>query len=408
MKDTFSTLFYLKGKTKQDEIAPIYVRVTVRGQRAEISLKRSVLKEKWNSVKGRLNGSSDNVKTLNHYLNTVEYKIQQAHYHLIQNDLPITSLAIKNKYLGISEERKGLLEVFHYHNSQLEELIGVEYSKSTVTKYKTTCMHLTSFITSYFRTHEILLVDLKKRFISDFAHYLMTEKKIGVNTSNKYLMHLKKVLKFSALHEWIVVSPFEHYKLKNKPVIKGFLSSDELDAIVNTDIPNLNVDLVRDVFVFCCLTGLSYIDIKNLSTDNVVIGVDRNTWVHIHRQKTLTSSRIPLSEHAKMLIKKYQNQLNTKGGRLVFPVHSNQKMNVYLKLVADFCGIEKNLTMHVARHTFATRALTSDVPMVTVSNVLGHKSIKTTQGYAKLVDSKISSDMTSFIEGAPSLADKCG
>jgi len=408
MRDTFSTLFYLKSKTKKDENAPLYVRITVRGQRAEISLKRSVSKLRWNSSKGRLNGSKEDVKSLNRYLNAVEYKLEQAHYHLIQNGIPISAMAIKDMYLGVSIVKKGLLEVFKYHNIQLEQLIGVEYRKPTIIKYRTSYKHLKAFVNEYFKTDEILLVDLKKHFISDFGHYLMTKKGVGVNTANKYLMHLKKVLKFCVAHEWISVSPFEYYKLKNKPVNKDFLSSDELDILVSTDISNSSLGMVRDVFVFCCLTGLSFIDVKNLTNDNIVVGVDRNTWVFINRQKTSTPSRIPLSDHAKMLIKKYKDHPKSKLEGVVFPVYSNQKMNANLKLVAGYCGIDKNLTMHVARHTFATRALTYNVPIVTVSNVLGHKSIKTTQTYAKLVDSKISSDMTSFISTAPRLIDKCG
>ncbi len=406
MKDTFTTLFYLKTKTGKDETAPIYLRITVRGQRAEISLKKTVERKKWNTAKGRINGTGDNVKKTNHFLSSVDHKIQEAYYNLIQNDIPVTARAIKNKYLGVSEQNRGLLEFFHYHNAKLDDLIGIEFKKSTVTKYKTTYKHLKSFIVKHFRTEDIYLVDLQQSFISDFAHYLKIDLKIGVNTSNKYLMHLKKIVKDAVYEGLISASPFEFFKLKNKPVTKEFLKSQELDALIYTDINDLGVDLVRDVFVFCCHTGLAYVDIKQLTHDNLTIGIDGNTWLKIYREKTQTPSLVPLTEHAKQMIHKYKNHPKAVSRNLVFPVHSNQKMNVNLKKVAKLCGIEKNLTMHVARHTFATDAMTKDVPLITVSHVMGHSSTKTTQIYAKLVDTKIASDMRNYLSNASGLSKK--
>ncbi|MCS5622626.1 MAG: site-specific integrase [Candidatus Marinimicrobia bacterium] len=406
MKDTFATLFYLKTKISKDESAPIYVRITVRGQRAEISLKIIVERKRWNINKGRLNGTGDQVRMTNHFLSRVHQKIQEAYYYLIQNDLTVTARAIKNKYLGVSEVRKGLLELIHYHNSKLDELIGIEYKKSTVIKYNTTYKHLKSFIVKHFRTEDVCLVDLQKSFISDFAYYLKTDLKIGVNTSNKYLMHLKKIVKDAVYQDLIPSSPFEFFKLKNKPVIKEFLKSHEVDALIYTDIKDQGVDLVRDVFVFCCHTGLAYVDIKQLTHDNLTIGIDGNTWLQIYREKTHTPSLVPLSEHAKQMVHKYKNHPKAVSRNLVFPVHSNQKMNVNLKKVAKLCGIEKNLSMHVARHTFATETMTKDVPLITVSHMMGHSSTKTTQIYAKLVNTKIASDMINYLEKASSLRKK--
>jgi site-specific recombinase XerD len=401
MKDTFSTLVYLKSKSRQDELVPIYVRITVRGQRAEISLKREVLREKWNTLKGRLSGTSDKVKSFNHYLNTVEYKIEQAYYHLIQNDTPISARAIKNKYLGIADERKGLLEVFDYHNSKMEQLIGIEFAKSTVTKYKTSLKHLTKFIKLKYHTDDVLLCDMSRKLISDFQFYLTADKGIGVNTSNKYLLHLKSIVDYAVDYEWLNSNPFSNFKLRDKKVIKEFLSSLELGQLINTKYSNEFVQVVADIFIFCCLTGLSFIDVKGLTNDNILISVDGNTWVHINRQKTGETSRVPLTRYALDLSRKYKEHASALINDYVFPVLSNQKMNQRLKEVATEAGISKNLTMHVARHTFATSTLTMGVPLESVGKMLGHKSLKTTQIYAKIQDSKIISDMALFLQDSP-------
>ena len=401
MKDTFSTLFYLKGKSSNDERVPIYARITVRGQRVEISVKREVLREKWSTLKGRLNGSTDKVKTLNHYLNTIEYKIQQAHYHLLQDNAPITARAIKNKYLGITDERKGLVEVFDYHNAKMQQLEGIDYAKSTITKYKTSLKHLKKFIKCKYHTGDILLCDMNRRFISDFQLYLMVEESIGVNTSNKYLLHLKKVVSYAVDYDWLNSNPFSSFKLKDKKVTKEFLDAQEQRMLVTTIYSNEYIQVVADVFVFCCLTGLSFIDVKNLTHDDITICLDGNTWVHINRKKTGESSRVPLTCYALDLSKKYKEHASALINDYVFPVLSNQKMNKRLKEVGSEAGISKNLTMHVARHTFATSTLTLGVPLESVGKMLGHKSLKTTQIYAKIQDSKIISDMAKFIELAP-------
>ena len=304
MKDTFATLFYLKTKTSKDKTAPIYVRITVRGKRSEISLKKIVDRKKWNNDKGRLNGTGDQVRMINHFLSTVHQKIQEAYYHLIQNDISVTAKAIKNKYLGVSDIRRGLLEVFHYHNSRIDKLVGVEYKKSTITKYKTTYKHLKSFLSKHYRVDDLCLLDIQKSFISEFAFYLKSDLKIGVNTANKYLMHLKRIVMDAVYQDLIPKSPFEFFKLKNQPVIKEFLSVEELDDLINTEIKHSGIDMVRDVFVFCCHTGVAYIDVKQLNHDNLTKGIDGNLWLSIYREKTQALSLVPLSDHAKYLISK--------------------------------------------------------------------------------------------------------
>jgi len=202
-------------------------------------------------------------------------------------------------------------------------------------------------------------------------------------------------------NEWIDKNPFRKFKMKNKEVVKGFLTENEIEILLNKDFTIKRLEQVRDIFAFCCLTGLAFVDVEKLTPDDIHIGIDGNLWIHIRRQKTNTASHIPLMAHALILIDKYKDHPLVVTKNSVLPVLSNQKMNAYLKEIADLCGITINLTMHTARHTFATYALTKGVPIETVAKVLGHKDLKTTQIYAKVIDSKVADDMKILMDIAP-------
>jgi site-specific recombinase XerD len=238
-------------------------------------------------------------------------------------------------------------------------------------------------------------------FITDFEHYLLSVKNISRNTANKYLSHLIKMINIALDNEWIDKNPFRNFRMKNKEVVKEFLTETELGILFQKEITLKRLEQVRDIFAFCCLTGLAFVDVEKLTPDDLHIGIDGKLWIHIRRQKTNTASHIPLLPHALTIIEKYKNHplVITKGS--VLPVLTNQKMNAYLKEIADVCGITKNLTMHTARHTFATYMLTKGVPIETVAKLLGHKDLKTTQIYAKIIDSKVADDMKILMNIAP-------
>lgn len=215
------------------------------------------------------------------------------------------------------------------------------------------------------------------------------------NSAVKYIKNFGKILRICLANGWITFNPMRNCKAKLKRVDRVFLSTDELDKISKKKFSIERISQVRDVFVFSCFTGLAYVDVKKLKREEIVRGVDGELWIFCYRQKTHTSSRIPLLKPAIDILDKYKDDPKCVADVTVLPVLSNQKMNAYLKEIADLCGIKKELTYHIARHTFATTvSLLNDVPIETVSKMLGHSSIKMTQHYAKILDIKISKDMS--------------
>ena len=402
MKNTFSILFYIrKSKQKADGTTPIYVRVTVNGKRSDFSSKRSIDASKWNKSKARAKGTNENTRTLNTYLDTLKQKLYDSHQHLLNKGKVVSAKALTNHYLDKSEEKQTLLEVFKLHNDNITSLIGRGYAKSTVTKYKTTYKHLKAFIKHKYKTDDLHLIQLSLSTITAFEYYLKTVQSVGVNCSNKYLTHFNKVVNLAVDNEWLDKNPCLNHKMKNKEVVKEFLTENEIDLLLQKELPIKRLDQVRDIFAFCCLTGLAFVDVAKLRPNDLHTGIDGKPWIHIRRQKTNSASHIPLFPHAISLIEKYENHPEAVNKGTVLPVLSNQKMNAYLKEIALLCNISKNLTMHTARHTFATYTLTKGVPIETVSKLLGHKSLETTQIYAKIIDKKVADDLRSLMDSAP-------
>jgi site-specific recombinase XerD len=409
MSKTFSLLFYIKqSKMGSDSRVPIYLRITVDGKRSELSTKRSVFPDKWNSSKGCVKGTNEEVKTINAYIDTVRSKVYKHHQQLLIRDKTITARALKNAYLGITSRQHTLLEVFRHHNSRMEKLIGKQYAKSTYTKYKTSLMHTENFIQWKYKVSDVALADVSYRFITEMDYYLRSEKNIENNTVVKYLTHLRRVVRVAVSSEWMDRDPFLNFKMTTKEVDREFLSEEEIELLMSNEFSNQRLEQVRDVFAFCCFTGLAFIDVKKLTSTNVAKGIDGESWIYTKRHKTETRSNIPLLAPALAIVEKYQDHPECEVNGKLLPVLSNQKMNSYLKQIADFCGIKKNLTMHVARHTFATFALTNGVPLETVGKMLGHRSLKTTQHYAKIIDKKVAEDMAVLRERFPVRLSKVG
>ena len=405
MKNTFSILFYLRtSKKKKNGTTPIYVRVTVNGKRSDFSAKRSIDVLKWNKSKARAKGTNEVTRILNIYLDTIQSQIYEHHQQLIRRGKFVSAVAIKNSYLGLSEEKKTLLDLFQYHIDSITTLIGKGYVKSTVTKYKTTLKHLKAFIKYKYKSDDLHLIQVSLGTITAFEHYLKTVQGVGINCTNKYLTHFNKVVNLAVANDWLDKNPCLSHKMKNEVVIKEFLNEFEIQLMIDKEITKKRIVQVRDIFVFCCLTGLAFIDVKNLTPVDVKRGVNGKKWLLTNRQKTGTQTHIPLFPHALTLIDRYKNHPESVNNGTVFPVLSNQKMNEYLKEVATVCGLDKHLTMHLARHTFATYTLTKGVPIETVAKLMGHNSLKTTQIYAKVIDSKIATDIDAIIDDTPTLS----
>lgn len=395
MNRTFTLLFYLK-RTKIDENgkAPIYCRITVDGERAEISIKRSIEPARWNPESNRVKGISEEVKSINSYIDIVQGKLYDTHRDLLHANKNITADAIKNSYQGVDEKRKTLITVFKHHNAQVKALIGKEFSAGTLDRYETVVRLLLKFLKWNFRTDDILLSEINHKFITDFEFYLKSERHNSHNTAVKYIKNFKKIIRIAIANAWLDKDPFINYKQTVKEVERGFLTEDELQSIMNKKLHTPRLDQVRDIFLFCCFTGLAYADVKKLSSENISKGIDGEQWIQINRTKTDTRSAVPILPIPSQLLEKYlHHPENVSCGR-VLPVLSNQKMNAYLKEIADLCEIKKNLTTHLARHTFATTVtLANHMPIESVSKMLGHKNIKTTQHYAKILDRTVADDM---------------
>tara|TARA_R110001583_G_scaffold195292_1_gene371528 strand:+ start:254 stop:1537 length:1284 start_codon:yes stop_codon:yes gene_type:complete len=398
MQTTFSILFYPRGNDiDKNGYAPIYARITVNGKRSEFSIRRKVQLTRWNSDAGKIRGTTPDVRELNKYLLSIELKINKIQEQLSENNILITAEKIKNIYLGKNSNQKMLLAIFQEHNDQVNELIGKDFSAGTAERYKTAMKHVTDYILKEYQVKDIPVREVDLKFITGFEYYLKTTRNCAHNSAIKYITNFKKIIRIAYANDWISKDPFIHWKAKLKIVDREFLTSDEIQRIVEKDFSTDRLNQVKDIFIFSCFTGLAYADVKKLTKNDIVIGIDSQNWIKTKRTKTDTRSNIPILSIPQAIIDKYEAHQESLDTELLLPVLSNQKMNAYLKEIADLCKINKNLTFHLARHTFATTVtLTNGVPIESVSKMLGHKSLRTTQHYAKIIDKKVSEDMNAL------------
>jgi len=393
-RETLAILFYLKNeKRKSNSEVPIYMRITVNQKRSEMAIQRYVDPAKWNRSGGYVKGTKQDIRELNEYLDLQRSRVYKAQRELIEDNKQVTAVALRNRVQGKTEEQKTLLEVFEYHNRLMAEKVPSEYSPSTVKRYKTTLGHVKAYIKYKYKTEDLLLTQLNHKFITEFDHYFRTVRGCNHNSSIKYIKNFRKVVNMAVKNDWLRKDPFDMFSVKLKPVQRDFLTEDELKQLEKVEISVHRLDQVRDIFVFACYTGYAYVDVANLTNENLRKGIDGDLWVYSNREKTSTKSNVPLLPKAIEIIEKYKDHpaANVKGTLL--PVLSNQKMNAYLKEIAITAKINKHLTFHLARHTFATLMLTKGVSIETVAEMMGHLNIRTTQIYAKVVERKVSEEM---------------
>lgn len=395
MNNSFSTLFYPKGNdVDKNGLAPLYMRITVDGKRSELSVKRKINPEKWNSQAGKMKGTTQEIRELNRFMDHTRAKVNMIYDRLMEEGLEVTPLLIKNAFLGKSKISKMTLDIFKNHNDKIAALVGKDFAPGTIERYCTAKKHVEAYIKKEYKVADIPIKKVDHAFIDGFEYYLKTERDCAHNTAVKYITNFKKIVRIAFANDWIQKDPFLHWKGRLKIVDREFLTESEIQQMLEKEISNARLDQVKDIFLFSCFTGLAYADVKKLSNDNVVLGIDGEKWIKIKRSKTDTRSNIPILPSAQAIIDKYAEHPAVLNGDRILPVLSNQKMNAYLKEIADLCGINKNLTYHLARHTFATTVtLTNGVSIESVSKMLGHKSLKTTQHYAKILDRKVSDDM---------------
>lgn len=395
MNKTFNLLFFIKkSKIKANGTAPIYLRITIDGKPKEIASKRYIQPEKWDNKLQKVSGSSDEVKSLNLYLKTLEQQVYDAHHSIMKDKTTATASSLKSKLQGTEQRARMLVPIFQEHNDKVETLVGQEFAPGTLERYKTSLKHTIEFLQWKYSVSDIDIKDINHAFITEYEFFLRSVRKCANNTAVKYIKNFKKIVKLCISNGWLDKDPFVNYKAKIREVEREFLSQEEIQTIYAKEFATERLNQVKDIFVFACFTGLAYIDVKQLTLSNISMGIDGGKWIFTHRQKTETASRIPLLPIPEELIQKYAAHPQCLNENKLLPVLSNQKMNSYLKEIADVCGIQKDLTFHIARHTFATTVtLTNGVPIESVSKMLGHTNIKTTQHYAKILDKKVSEDM---------------
>lgn len=400
MKTKITILFYAKSsRSLKNGLTPIYLRITVDGVRIDINTSKYIDKTKWSAEAGKLKSNSEEARTINSYLDILKSKVFETERDMMNRNITITSETFKNKYLGIEEKKLTLIPIFKDHNERMKTLIDKEFSINTYKKYETTLSHTIEFLKYKYSVKDIPVKQVNLSFINEFDYYLRSIKNCNNNSTIKYIRNFGKIIKQCYANEWIDKDPFINFKGKVKEVERQYLSQEEVDSIINKKFVAERLNQVKDAFIFCCYTGLSYIDIYQLKRTDIEIGIDGNKWLFTHRQKTDTATRIPLLKIPQELIEKYVNHPQCCNENKVLPVLSNQKTNSYLKEIADLCGINKELTFHIARHTFATTiTLTNGVSIESVSKMLGHRSIRTTQHYAKILDKKVSYDMEQLKE----------
>ncbi len=389
-------LFYVrKDKARNDETVPIFLRISVDGKRAEISTRRHIHPDNWIETGQKAKGYSEDARTINEALDNWKKRVLKARDTLIDKDEEVSAETIKAMLDGKYKNQHTLMEAFDKYLEYIRSLVGKEYAPATIKRYETTKGHLGKFLKYKFDLSDIRLSKLDHNFARDLELYFRNKRNCNHNTTAKYIKNLKAVVNDALRSGWLDRDPFINYKIKLEEVERERITQEELDAIENLDLKVKRLDLVRDLFVFSCYTGLAYVDLAKLTECDLEIGIDGNTWIVINRQKTKTQAKIPILPPAEKIINKYKDYSNdVKKGRLL-PVLSNQKLNSYLKEISDKAEINKNITFHLARHTFATTVtLANDVPIETVMKMLAHKDIRTTQIYAKVVDRKVSNDMT--------------
>lgn len=394
MGQTISVKYFARrNRPTQDGLIPVYIRIRVGQQRLSIPTKIHVPGRHWNGE--RVIGINDEARKLNQCLNGFTLRAFDLQRELMEEGKSITIENMRCKWHGVSLERpRMLMKIFAHHNQQMKELINHEFSSLTFERYETSYRHTLGFLRWKFQIDDINIKELKFQFIADYEFWLKSIRKCSHNTTVKYLSNFKKIIHICRNNGWIVSDPFVGFKMAKREIEKSFLTQHELDLIIQREFETERISQVRDIFVFCCFTGLSYVDVERLTHDELTTGIDGEQWISTKRKKTDVPARIPLLPIASAIVDKYKDYVLRTRPNKVLPVGSNQKMNTYLKEIAIICGIKKRITFHIARHTFATTVtLSNGVPIETVGKMLGHRNLKTTQHYAKILDKKVSEDM---------------
>ena len=389
-RTTFSLLFYIRrDKLNKRGEAPVFMRLTINGERADASIKRFIEPHAWNSDKGKANEKCRGGKDLNLYLNAISANILQIQRDLELDKKEVSAQIILNRYLGKEQsDRHTLMEVFRAHNEKCRALIGINFAPDTVLRYETCLRLIEEFMRNTYKKEDCYLEEVTKQFVEEFEFYLKTIRKCCHNTTTKYLANFKKIIRIALSNGWMKRDPFAQIRFHLDAVEREFLEKQELKTLLNKNISVPRLAQIRDIFCFCCLTGLAFSDVKQLKSEHLVTDINGMIWIRKTRQRTKNMCNIPLLDEAQKILDRYKDHPYCQTQGVLLPVCSNQKMNMYLKELADICGIRKNLSTHCFRHTYGTMLITAGVDLYTASKMMGHADVRPTQIYAKIIDKK--------------------
>ncbi|AVR45970.1 integrase [Christiangramia fulva] len=387
---TFAISFFIRKKKNQPELGILYARITINGKKQEISLKRTLPVDRWNQTSCRMIGNSSESFQINKKINETRSQLFKIHDALLKEDKVLTVDLIKSRYLGTDQQHKTLCQLLDYQRIKMNKVLKY----GTLKNYTTTETYLLDYLKVQYRTSDTYLKHIDYEFTLGFESYLNNLEGLHNNGLMKHMERFKKLMRLAEHLDWIEKNPTRRFKLRFDSVDMVYLSKTELEKIKEHELENPTLRLNRDIFIFACYTGLAYADVKSLHKNNLQIGIDGRKWIYTRRSKTNTPVRIPLLKPAEEIINRYQDHPKAETRNSLLPIYSNQKTNQYLKEVAKKVKIRKKLSFHTARHTFATTVtLANGVPIETVSKLLGHTKLSTTQIYARVIDSKISRDI---------------
>ena len=393
---TMNILFFvLKTKLLKNGEAPILMRITINGQYEEVRIQRSISLKNWNPAKGCSKGKDRASIELNNYIGALTTRAYEKHKELTFESALITPKTILKRVFGKDETIRTLMGTIREEISSMEKVVDIDYSPVTINRYKNVLRKLETFVPRFYEKEDITFHELSPDFIKSFDIFLKTEAGLCRNTIVRYMKCLKKITNMAIAKEWMRKDPFYGYKMEQDETDPVFLTNNELQSIMNREFDIPRLELVKDIFLFACFTGLAFIDVQQLSPEHIVEDASGNLWIRKTRQKTKNMCNIPLLDIPLEILRKYADHPICQKKRVLLPVPCNQKMNSYLKEIADLCLIKKNLTTHAARHSYATSVcLANGVSIENVAKMLGHSNIKMTQHYARVLDSSILRDMS--------------
>ena len=406
MKSIFRVVFYLRSNyVNKEGKTSVMLRIYLNNERLSLgSTGISVKSSQWDKEKERIKGRTTEALNTNLQLDNIASGLQSIFRRIEMSDV-VSLERIKSEFLGKKEEIDTLMQLFEKHNDDVAKQVGVSVGKATLQKYNVCKRHFSEFLEKQYKRIDLKLTELTYVVIREFDLYLRTEVGQNPNTATKTMKTFKTITLLGQKMGVLLHDPFMNHRFHIEPVNRGFLTDEEILCIAHKQINIPRLELIRDIFIFSCFTGLAYIDVSNLTPDHIVTLGDKQ-WIMTQRQKTSVETNVLLLDIPKAIIAKYGGK-TYRNGKL-FPMLTNQKTNSYLKEIADICGIKKNLTFHLARHTFATMSLSKGVPMESVSKMLGHTNIRTTQIYARITNKKIEHDMEELADKLDKFNDAMG